>query len=682
MPSPTNALQACFSLGVAHALSVQRGHSARVSIRDVKPGRFALSLLLTLPLLAAPPDPWHQILASVNLTPDVRILRAGAAADPEVRAHVESGGLLILESESPAAALLGFRITPKRIRVTSIVDVHNPKLPIIWETPVDLFATELPPSAKVFATDRWTRAPLLAGLRIGAGAILWSAAPPGPRGYERFPYVLQALADLGFTPKYRSKDLWAFFDWSYRTRVDLDHFAELWRKSGISALHVAAWHFNEPDPDRDEYLRRLITACHRRAILVYAWLELPHISEQFWSDHPEWREKTGLLQDAHLDWRKLMNLQNRDCFSAASRQVRDLLNRFDWDGVNLAELYFESLEGAANPARFTPLNDDVRRLFAAEHGADPAEVLRSRDPVRLKRFLDFRAELARKMQQDWLGEIESIRKPHLDVVLTHVDDRFDTRMRDLIGADAARVLPMLDSRDLTFLIEDPATVWNLGPDRYDQIAGRYAPLTARKEKLAIDINIVERYQDVYPTKQQTGSELFRLIHTASRAFPRVAVYFENSILPVDLGLLPSAAAVMNGTSSPKQYGIVSAPLLVDGAPWPVHDGTTAWLPAGSHTTSPGPPTALRLLDLNADLKSARAFSDGVEFTYSSTSRAIAIFDKAVTLLIDGEPARSPESTMNFLPRGTHTVTARIAASSLAEKNVSRMQTLPMLSRIK
>ena len=72
---------------------------------------------------------------------------------------------------------------------------------------------------------------------------------------------------------------------------------------------------------QDEYLKQLIEACHRNAILVYAWLELPHVSEKFWADHPEWREKTGVGQDAQLDWRKLMNLQNPDC--RASRYQRD-----------------------------------------------------------------------------------------------------------------------------------------------------------------------------------------------------------------------------------------------------------------------------------------------------------------------------------------------------------------------
>ena len=71
-------------------------------------------------------------------------------------------------------------------------------------------------------------------------------------------------------------------------------------------------------------------------------------------------------------------------------------------------------------------------------------------------------------------------KPDLDLVLTHVDDRFDAGMRDAIGADSAQRLPLLDPHNFTFLIEDPATVWNLGPQRYQEIAERYRPLTPQR----------------------------------------------------------------------------------------------------------------------------------------------------------------------------------------------------------
>ncbi len=438
---------------------------------------------------------------------------------------------------------------------------------------------------------------MVAGLRVGAGAALWVATDPGPQGYERFPYLPQALAELGFAPPFRDARLWAFFDSSYRSRVDLDYFAPRWREAGIAALHVAAWHYWERDPDRDAYLDRLIEACHRSGIQVYAWIELPHVSEQFWEDHPEWREKTALGQDAHLDWRKLMNLTNRDAFAAVADGLDKLVARFNWDGVNLAELYFESLEGHENPARFTPMNDAVRAEFAAGSGFDPAELFdpgsdryvgKTTSPM--AEFLDYRAELARRQQAEWIGHIEGLRaeKPWLDLVLTHVDDRFDTSMREKIGADTSKTLPLLQEHDFTFLIEDPATVWNLGPQRYPQIAARYRDQTPRPEKLAIDINIVERYQDVYPTKQQTGAELFELVHSSAEAFPRVALYFESSILKQDLPLLASSSA--RGARAERVGGKLvvesdagvgvawSGPAIVDGRPWPVEDGRTLWLP--------------------------------------------------------------------------------------------------------
>ncbi|MGD0300601.1 MAG: hypothetical protein ABSE86_26245 [Bryobacteraceae bacterium] len=629
------------------------------------------------------PGAWPQILGSIGLTAAaggpanlvvVRNVAPGSVAQWMQR--IQQGEMVVLEGESELAQALGFEAGKKHVVVRSIVDEHAPKLPIVWQTGVDIPVFQLPKDARVFATERWEGAPLEAAVRRGSGVALWIAVQPGPQGYERFPYLLQALSDLGMTAPFRSERLWAFFDGSYRSRVDLDYFADRWRKSGIGALHVAGWHYYESDPANDEYLRRLIEACHRKAILVYVWLELPHVSERFWADHPEWREKTAILQDAQLDWRKLMNLTNRESFAAVSTGVEALITRFDWDGVNLAELYFESLEGADNPARFTPMNAEVRDEFRAMHGFDPLELFQNGKPdaARLRTFLDYRAELARRQQEEWIAKIEAIResKPNLDFVLTHVDDRFDTRMRDLIGADAARVLPLLDQHDFTFLIEDPATIWNLGPERYPKIAEKYQPLTKQTDKLAIDINIVERYQDVYPTKQQTGTELFELVHLAARAFPRVTLYFENSILAPDLPLLASAAASVDKLQQDgrrlivdSRYGVGvpwQGPAIVNGRLWPVHDQTTLWVPAGPNVIEPAQKDpAMRMLDFNGDLRSANVSAAGLEFSYQSNARAAAVLNtRPYKLEVDGSATKQTilESGPNWvvlLPRGQHVV---------------------------
>ena len=260
----------------------------------------------------------------------------------------------------------------------------------------------------------------------------------------------------------------------------------------------------------------------------------------------------------------------------------------------------------------------------------------------------------------------------MDLTLTHIDDRFDTSMREKLGADAARVLPLLAQHDFTFLIEDPATVWNLGPQRHPQIAARYAPLTPSQEKLAIDVNIVERYQDVYPTKQQTGAELFELVHTASNSFPRVALYFEASIARWDLPLLASAAAAVeraeqvNGKLVVESRRGVGVPLkglgpaLVDGKLWPIASDDTVWLMPGPHAIEPAPPAQalpVRVLDFNGDLKMAGVTPQGIEFAYQSTARAMALVEHVpAKLQIDGVET-TPEMAGNvlLLPRGQHLV---------------------------
>ena len=684
------------------------------------PSRVSLALIAALAARAAEPSfhfhvagddpgPWPAIFQSIGMTSgtngiaNIIVLPAGtAAATATWRPRVEQGTLLILEGNSEFAASLGIAPTDKKVQTRQIRDSHDESLPIIWERTLDLPVYSVPPAAKVFSRERWSNAPMAAGLRIGRGAVFWLNVTPGQNGHERFPYVLQALTSLGLVPPFKSGRLWAFFDSSYRLRADPDYLAERWRAAGIGALHVAAWHYYEPDPQRDDYLKKLIEACHRRAILIYAWVELPHVSEQFWNDHPEWREKTALLQDAHLDWRKLMNLANPACSREVKQGIANLANRFNWDGINLAELYFESLEGIDNPSRFTPFNDDVRAEFRLLHNADPVAIVREKSHPLKSKLLEFRATLAQRMQEDWLNELAKIKRtlPHLDIVLTHVDDKFDTRMRDAIGAESDRLLPQLAHHDFTFLIEDPATIWHLGPQRYPQIAEKY--VTPYQDKLAIDINIVERYQDVYPTKLQTGTELFQLVNISTRAFPRVALYFENSIRKADLPLLASSAArvdridrVAGRLVLDSKYGAGiawSGPAKVNGRLWPVANTETLWLPPGPVAIEPAqtaPP--LRILDFNGDLKTASAQADAVEVSYNSGHRAIAVLDRLPAAIeIDGAPAINPKWLSSsgrhalLLPKGQHVVTFLIAPPTppkgVPSSAPSAAATLPSIPR--
>ncbi len=607
-----------------------------------------------------------------------------ALAPLGLQATREPSRFRILVGDSPAARQEGIIPSAELTRVASVIDERDTSLEIIWESAIELTAYSVPEKASVFAREKWTGAPLLAGWRTPEGGLLWAATNPGPRGYDHFPYLLQALVDLGLRPPLRGSRLWSFFDYSYRTRVDLGYMARRWREAGISALHVSAWHFHEPHPERDRYVEEIITACHREGVLVYAWLELPHVSENFWQQNPQCREKTATLQDAQLDWRKLVNLTDPECFDLATAGVKQLLSRFDWDGVNVAEMYFESLHGPSNPQRFTPMNDWVRRGYAQRTGIDPLRLFQpdttefwNTNREAWLRFAGYRAQLALDLQKRLL-ELVRATAPELDLVVTQIDDRFDTRMREYLGVDAGALLALAGQFDFTLAIEDPATLWDLGAERYAQIAERYAPLVDDPKRLAVDINIVERYQQTYPTRKQVGIELFQLVYTAVETFSRVLLYFEHSISRPDWDLLPFAAGGARARWMESSLEVVSrrpvgvawsGPVEVDGRPWPASDGMTVWLPAGAHFVAPGTDfPSPRLLYLNGDLIAARILPGAIEFEYVSSSRAIALVNQQPRrVTIDGAALDSPavEAQSHWalrLPRGRHT--ARIETGGL------------------
>jgi hypothetical protein len=598
------------------------------------------------------------------------ILAPGAAAYGGWRRVLESAGLnsarlTVLEGDSAEARTAGFVPSGERVEVRSVTDTFLPSLRIVWEKPVTVPRFTMPPKAAVFTRERWTGAPLAAGYRDGERVVFWTATPVGDKGFERYPYLAQALVELGLAPRVETRSLWAFFDSSYRLRADPEYLADRWRRAGIGALHAAAWHYWEPDEARDEWLRKLIDACHRRAIHIYAWIEFPHVSERFWEANPQWREKTATGQDAHLDWRKLMNLADPACARAVEEGLRGLLGRFDWDGVNLAELYFESLEGYLNPARFTPFNDLVRAEFRAQTGVDPAEFYNPasrhyhvRDSGPVRRFLEYRARLAHRLQVEWLERVRRLSEERggLDIVLTHVDDRFDTTMRDNLGADAAALLPEAARFGAAFLVEDPATIWNLGPERYAELARRYASILPPVVRLGADINIVERYQDVYPTRQQTGGELFQLLHWAAKSFPQVAIYFENSILAPDWGLLGAAASAAE-VREIEGGGLeveAAAPVALhwngcaalDGQPWPLRSHGRLLVPAGRHrVTSCAEPAAPVLEDFSGNVLKLELVHGLWRLEYESCARAIAV-------LAGGR------REVRFFPAGRHQVWLR------------------------
>lgn len=649
---------------------------------------------VALPFTQLPARSSEEDLGSFSalIVPAATARALNASGVERMVAAVRGGALLVTEEDTPLARALGLTFGPRKVRVQSVHDMLYPDVAIIWQKPAEAAGVIPRENMRVLAREKWSGAPLALVFPQGRGRVLYLAAELDPlhgEGYGRFPYLVQALVkECGVSLPFRSPRLSAFFDYGYRVSVDLEYFARRWRRSGVLALHVSAWQFY--DRTSDDYLRRLIAACQRNGILVYAWFELPHVSDSFWEQHPEWREKTATLEDGRFFWRALINLFDPAAFRAVSEGMLRLLSDFDWDGVNIAELYFEPPSGPADKQHFTPMNDIVRAEFRSRMGWDPLELFDAgssrhwqKDPASWKQFTEFRAELVKRLHEQVLGVTEKARrnKPYLDLVVTFVDNLYDPRMKEAIGCDVKLILPLARRFDFTLVLEDPFTLWALGPARYRLLGERYQAL-AQGARLGIDINIVERFQEVFPTRKQTGGEFLQLFHTAGEYFPTVLVYFEQSVYPQDMELV-SHALVSGARLSEKARGrsvvesaqpVIFRPegdgsgrIMVDGAEWPAREGNEVILPAGKRAIEvrAGTASTLRLHRLTGELLSAAyEGSQAFRFRYRSRPRAAALFSaRPIRLLLDGAPYSAPvdESFGEFsvlLPPGEHEVRAQ------------------------
>src|SRR5690606_27512456 len=190
-----------------------------------------------------PPVPLTIVLAAAFAAPapadgvlQVPAAMAGAALASTLgwTTTVEPAPYRVVIGDSDDARALGFVPTDRTVRVASLREARAPELEVFWQQPLELPVFSLPPGAIVLTTEKRTAAPLAAGLRGDAGAVLWLATAPGERGYERFPFWLHALADLGLEPPFRNARTWVFFDPAYRARVDPQLLARRWRQAGVS----------------------------------------------------------------------------------------------------------------------------------------------------------------------------------------------------------------------------------------------------------------------------------------------------------------------------------------------------------------------------------------------------------------------------------------------------------------
>ena len=632
--------------------------------------------------------------AGVKLTPGQQRL---------VVRYLGSGGNVVADGAQDWLTKVGFGFSKLQMIVSSVTDPNHADMQLTWRPEERVPRLTPPESAHELMVDNESGDPVALAGSFGLGHYVYLATQLDNHtneGTSHYPYFPEYLSTtFGATTALRSRHLEAYFDPSYRPGADLNRLATIWHRAGISTIHVKATiTMRQGSFPYDEFVR----ACHRSGIAVYAWFLFPMVTPRMWDDHPEWREKTATGADGNVGWRFSMNLQDPDCFTSAMDWMKVLLNSSDWDGVDIAELNFDSdFKDYLRPDKFVPMNDIVRADFKKKAGFDPIELFKPNsphyyktDPAGMARFQRYREDIVVDWHRRVLTELVPLCKQRgMEIVVTMLDSLHNDYVRPAQGIDSRRITALMREFPFTLEVEDYARFWMTSAERYRRFAATYLKLVPDPHRLMFDVNVVDN-RDItgtfLPSKTATGTELALTLLSASSASGRAVVYSEQTVSPQDWDLIQmvlnrplSVSGGHTGMDVNTSTSLVLTPAddplyYVDGHPWPAVSRDGVVMPTGEHSISTEQSWwhffdtdefQARILTTTADLAEAHADTTGLTFQYRAPGRAVFIFNQEPNeILVDGSAATLPTDRNGtdwsvVFPSGEHHV--RVATNTKA-----------------
>ncbi len=610
---------------------------------------------------------------------------------------VNQGGDIITDTRNDLAEELGIQFTPTRLRVSHIRDRFFPEERIAWQYPELVTKFETSDIDEVFCSDEVTEAPLVIGKKVGKGRFIFFATrfdSYSQYGTSQYPYLLEYVRKyFHVRPIVRRDLLEVYFDPGFRHTYSIEQLVRQWVNSGIRTVQVAGWH---EYPKYTYDYERLIRLAHANGILVYLWIEPPQVSQKFWAEHPEWREKNYKMEDVRPSWRYPVSLTDDKCLAAMVNEYKNLLDQFDWDGVNLAELYFEAAKGFDDAKYFTPMHPSAQKEIKNRYGIDLTAIFNPQspyywksNPAVKKTIVEYRIQRLKEVYETFLSVIADYAKDRegFSTLVTAMDSHGSPELREYLGVDIGIILELQKKYHFSLQVEDPEYLWSTSPLRYIEIGKRYKSLVEDSTKLYLDLNIgpFRKKEAVipFPTLIQTGTESFLLVKAASLGAQRSTIYSEASINPQDLGFMANAlAGEVQYKLNNNRYDVESPysftlklptsiqEVSVDGIPVSPFRDNVYIIPAGRHKIDLSPEAVTsfsthelqsRIMSISANLLIVSYGLRDVKFTYESDMRTLASFNRTPTSVsVDGRKynfiaMKGNDCYTIFLPPGKHYV---------------------------
>jgi hypothetical protein len=633
----------------------------------------------------------HRGPRPLLIIPESEGQRLDATLAQTILHDVEDGTPLLLDGTTPLAEELGLKALGTHTEITRYRWDRYAQDPVRLPGRLAYSRFEVNPAFQVLAFDPKHQSPLVVAGSRGQGHFIYSAIRLEPQEgmvFQYLPFLAQAIVDeLHIAPTLAADNLCVYIDAGGEPKVDPAVVVAQLKSWSVREVHLGAFYGSESFA---EFVPRFIAAAHQEGISVYAWLEYPMVSREFWNQHPQWREVTASGHPAIMDWRYHMALEDPACFEAVAELTRRLVLDYDWDGVDFAELYFEGEPGIFKyPKDFTPMHPAFRQMFEQRYGVDPRRMFDSdsplygpRNPKLTGELKEFRVELITQLTEKFLAILASCRaqKPFLQTTLTFIDALRDPTVTERFGVDPGRLLALEKRFGFAVEIEDPYTVWNSSPDRYRAIGEYYRPRLQPGTPFSLDVNVVDRMPPGRPLNKPRGLELYELLANVAASVDLITLYAFATFSADDMRLVPFVLGAQQFTGDAPEEGTVRAQrqliwqtdargrsVYLDGQEWPCQSNSQVLIPAGAHTVLTRPQTdgagqsALRIEGINGTILGAERSGQRVRLSYESRGRCYVTLNRTpAKLLCDGAPGVGKVLSNGgrvclVLPQGKHTV---------------------------
>ncbi len=599
---------------------------------------------------------------------------------------VENGGLLVTDGRTPLAESLGLGFEERKVTVREVKDLTVPSRNIRWNPAVQINPA-YSSGAIVNCQSSVKGIPLAMTQKLGRGRFLYLSAPFDPYtpyGISRYPHIPFYLKNtLGASFRIRRNNLEFYFDPGLRQATLWEGLVKRWKAAGVKIVYVAGWHFYPKYRFLYPYFVKL---CHSAGIAAYAWFEFPYVSPLFWEQHPQWREKSATLEDGRSSWRLSMNLINPEARKAVKEFMVEFLSAADWDGVNLAELHYDT-NGPEDPARFLPFNDDVRREFKRRERVDPTLLFQPHSPYYYKKkpqlygkFLLYRQELLTELHADFLQTLQEFQKNRgkpMETIVTVMDSLYHPEIPELCGIKTEEIVSLMDRFPFTLQVEDPARSWSGPPSRYAEYYKGYEKIVKDPSRLMFDINVVERSNiegSHLTSPYALGTELGTTLYYAAAPSGRAGIYSESTVSPMDMDLLPfvmgsdvkmesHGQGFLFHAAKPFTLNVTDPELIpfINGDRWPFHSPRGISIPSGENLLTFKRDRSLNLsaletqISFEGDIYDLTAVGSLYGLRYSSPTPVAMSFTRPLEgIHVDGKSlSYSLEKETVLLPQGEH-----------------------------